>query len=72
MEVAESWNPERPAVRCIAWLDGWRGMLMGVGDRISLAIPISGVENSGGGRSKVKQPNSEEEMDPGGEEIKLP
>ena len=28
MEVIESGNAERPAVRCIAWLDGWRDTRM--------------------------------------------
>jgi hypothetical protein len=26
VEVIESENAEQPAVRCIVWLDGWRGI----------------------------------------------
>src|SRR4051794_37903331 len=33
MEVIESWNAERPAVRCIAWLDGQRGSWSGIRSR---------------------------------------
>jgi hypothetical protein len=46
MEVIESWNAERPAVRCIAWLDLLRGSLTDIHIGCSLLGAIALIAQS--------------------------